>query len=183
MKVPADRAERSEVFILKGLLDIGGLIAEEAEGGGHPLQQQGGKPGERERHYHGDGIEDWQGEAKIERHADEQQPGRYAGLGDLLGGLGRGGGCRAVHGEAQQKQIEDADAAAQGGSVQDGVIQFAQQAENADHGAAADQHTERQKQGMQGLFFLRFYGDPSLSGIIWRGLFHGQGLFHGCAWN
>ena len=77
MKVPANRAERSEVFILKGLLDIGGLIAEEAEGGGHPLQQQGGKPGERERHYHGDGIEDWQGEAKIERHADEQQPGRY----------------------------------------------------------------------------------------------------------
>lgn len=88
MKVPADRAERSEVFILKGLLDIGGLIAEEAEGGGHPLQQQGGKPGERERHYHGDGIEDWQGEAKIECHTDEQQPGWYAGLGDLLGGLG-----------------------------------------------------------------------------------------------
>ena len=85
--------------------------------------------------------------------------------------------------ENQQKQIEDADAAAQGGSVQDGVIQFAQQAENADHGAAADQHTERQKQGMQGLFFLRFHGGPSLSGIIWRGLFHGQGLFHGCAWN
>lgn len=40
MKVPADRAERSEVFILKGLLDIGGLIAEEAEGGGHPCSSR-----------------------------------------------------------------------------------------------------------------------------------------------